>query len=289
MLAIGAMIGSCLAVIRAAAVILLAASTPPSPISPSLSQAALLALDENAFRAIVETDPASLGTLSIGSASSGILLNGVVMPDGPAWEVVLPAEALGTAETIAFIRTAVDKVNEIYPGSPPVSIGDISDAEGGRLNRHVSHQAGRDVDIGFYYRNGQRPLAPAGTSANLDLPRNWALVRALLLCTDVETIFLDSRIQRLLYAHALSLGEDKAWLDRVFRIVKGARDARICHASGHRTHYHVRFYNPLAQELGRRAYPHLRPPGQDQAARIHRPPHRAGRARRWAISRAATA
>ncbi len=257
MLTIGAMIGSCLAVIRAAAVILLAASTPPSPISPSLSQAALLALDENDFRAIVETDPASLGTLSIGSASSGILLNGIVMPDGPDWEVVLPAEALGTAETIAFIRTAIEKVNEIYPGSPPVSIGDISDAEGGRLNRHVSHQAGRDVDIGFYYKNGRGRWHESGTAANLDLPRNWALVRALLLCTDVETIFLDSRIQRLLYAHALSLGEDKAWLDRVFRNIKGARDARICHATGHRTHYHVRFYNPLAQELGRRAYPHL--------------------------------
>ena len=255
MFALGGIAGSCLAVIRAAVILFMAAS--PLPHSGGPSQAALLALDENALRSLVEADPASLGTLSIGAPSGGLLLNGAVMPAGPGWDVVLPAESLGTTETIAFIRTAVDKVNEIYPGSPPVSIGDISDAQGGRLNRHVSHQAGRDVDIGFYYRNGGGRWFAPGTAANLDLPRNWALIRALLVCTDVETIFLDLRIQRLLYAHALSLGEDKAWLDRVFRFVKGAKEARICYAAGHRTHYHVRFFNPIAQELGRRAYPYL--------------------------------
>ena len=223
----------------------------------SLSQAALLALDDDALRSLIETDPGSLGSLSIGTPSGGILLNGTVMPDGPGWEVRLPAEALGTAETISYIRTAIEKVNELFPGSPPLAIGDISDAEGGRLNRHISHQTGRDVDLGFYYRGGSGLWHIAGTAANLDLPRNWALVRALLLCTDVEAILLDSRIQRLLYAHALKAGEDKAWLDRVFRFVKGAKEARIVHAAGHRTHYHVRFYNPVAQELGRRAYPHL--------------------------------
>jgi hypothetical protein len=258
------------AVVRAAAVILAAgtASLPAMGIpqeseqslrdhASPLSQAALLALDDTALRSLIETDPDSLGTLSIGTPSGGILLNGIVMPDGPGWQVRLPAEALGTSETIAFIRTAIDKVHDIFPDSPPVSIGDISDAQGGRLNRHISHQAGRDVDIGFYYKNGSGPWFATGTAANLDLPRNWALIRALLLCTDVETILLDIRIQRLLYAHALSLGEDKAWLDRVFRFVKGAKEAVICHATGHRTHYHVRFFNPVAQELGRRAYPHL--------------------------------
>ncbi len=264
------MAGLCQAVVRVTAIVLMTATTLPHPggtppdtgtapqtLTSPLSQTALLALNDDELRSRIEADPASLGSLSIGSPSGGILLNGTVMPAGPGWEVRLPAESLGTAETIAFIRTAVDKVDEIYPGSPPVSIGDISDSLGGRLNRHVSHQAGRDADIGFYYKNGRGGWYTAGSATNLDLPRNWAFVRTLLLCTDVETIFLDIRIQRLLYAHALSLGEDKAWLDRVFRFVKGAKEARICHASGHRTHYHVRFFNPIAQELGRRAYPHL--------------------------------
>jgi murein endopeptidase len=258
---------SCLAVIRAAVIIFMASSTLPRSggtagkalhaLPPPLSQAALLALDEGELGSRIEADSASLGTLSIGTPWGGILLNGMVMPAGPGWQVVNAAESLGTTETIAFIRAAVDKVDEIYPDSPPIAIGDISNPRGGRLNRHITHQAGRDVDFGFYYKNGRGNWHTAGTAANLDVPRNWALVRALLLCTDVETILLDLRIQRLLYAHALSIGEDKAWLDRVFRFVKGADEARIRHVAGHRTHYHVRFFNPLAQELGRRAYPHL--------------------------------
>jgi penicillin-insensitive murein endopeptidase len=83
------------------------------------------------------------------------------------------------------------------------------------------------------------------------------LVRALLLRTDIETILLDTRVQRLLYAYALKIGEDKDWLDRVFQVGKGSAKALIVHVVGHRTHYHVRFYNRVAQELGRRVYPFL--------------------------------
>ncbi len=256
-----------LAVIRAAAFILPAAAPNFFPEKPGLdggpaaaspaSPSALLTSDDAELKSRIVTDPASLGSLSIGSPSSGILLNGTVMPAGPGWEIVNAEESLGTTETMAYIRTAIDKVREIYPDSPPVYIGDISDAQGGRLNRHISHQAGRDADIGFFYKSGRGWWYAPGTAANLDLPRNWAFVRALLHSTDVETILLDLRIQRLLYKHALSIGEDKAWLDGVFRFVRGARDARICHAAGHRTHYHVRFFNPVAQALGRRAYPLL--------------------------------
>jgi murein endopeptidase len=264
---LGGISGLCLALMRAALLVSMTASalphlggttgTAPRVLPSPISQAALLALDENELRSRIEADPASLGTLSIGTPWGGILLNGVVMPAGRGWEIVNAAESLGTTETVEFIRTAVEKVDTIYPDSPPIAIGDISNPRGGRLNRHITHQAGRDVDIGFYYKNGRGSWHTAGTAANLDVPRNWALIRALLLCTDVETILLDIRIQRLFYTHALSIGEDKAWLDRVFRFVKGANEARIRHVAGHRTHYHIRFYNPLSQELGRRAYPFL--------------------------------
>jgi hypothetical protein len=72
----------------------------------------------------------------------------------------------------------------------------------------------------------------------------------------VETILLDMRIQRLLYKYALSVAEDKDWLDRVFQCGRGLR-AIVQHLPSHRTHYHVRFYNQVAQELGRRAHPML--------------------------------
>jgi penicillin-insensitive murein endopeptidase len=218
---------------------------------------ALLDLSDEELKERVESDLPSLGSLSIGAPGSAILLNAVSLPAGPRWKIAPSAATWGTSETMAGIQTAVDTVHELFPDTVPIFVGDISDADGGRLKRHDTHQAGRDVDVGFYYRGGQAKWYEPGTAANLDLPRNWALVRALVTCTDVETILLDTRIQRLLYKYALSISEDKTWLDRLFQSSRGSRDALIRHVAGHRTHYHVRLYNPLAQELGRRAFPYL--------------------------------
>jgi len=229
---------------------------PAAPESDSVPPS-LLDLDDSEIARRVELDPASLGSLSIGTPSGGILFNPVAMPEGPDWEVVYPDASFGTAETIDFVRTAIVKVRVLFPDAAPLYIGDISLAGGGRLKRHQTHHVGRDVDFGFYYRGGKGTWFTGGTAANLDLPKNWALVRALLLWTDVETILLDNRIQRLLYDHALKLGEDKDWLDRLFEFRGRTRNPLIRYYPGHRTHYHVRFYNLQAQELGRRAYPYL--------------------------------
>jgi len=219
--------------------------------------ASLLALSDEELARRVEADAASLGSLSIGAPGSAILLNPVALLPGPHWEIAASADVWGTSETMASIETALDKVYELFPEAPPIVIGDISGADGGRLKRHESHQGGRDVDLGFYYKGGQEMRFTPGTAANLDLQRNWALVRALVTCTDVDTILLDTRVQRVLYKYALSISEDKDWLDRVFQYSRGPGSAVIKHVPGHRNHYHVRFYNPVAQELGRRAFPFL--------------------------------
>lgn len=220
--------------------------------SHASTPADLLALPDEELARRVEADFASLGSLSIGTVGGGILVNPVPVPPDPGWTLIDPNGAFATAETVAFIRTAVGTVREIFPDTPAIGIGDISFREGGRMKRHETHQSGRDVDFGFYYKTGPRDVLAVGTEATLDLPRNWALVRALLVRTDIETILLDTRIQRLLYAYALKIGEDKDWLGRIFQFVKGDPKAYIVHVAGHRTHYHVRFYNRMAQELGRR-------------------------------------
>lgn len=217
----------------------------------------LLSLDDEELLEVIETDPSLLGPLSIGGPGNGRLLNAVAMPEGPRWQIAPNAATWGTSETIDAIRTAIDTVHDLFPDSPPLYIGDISDHDGGRLKRHESHQAGRDADLGFFYANGRGSWFAPGTAANLDLPRNWALVRALVLRADIQTIFLDTRIQKLLYRYAVSLAEDGDWLARIFQCAKGSRDAIVKHIPGHRTHYHVRFYSPVAQELGRRAFPLL--------------------------------
>jgi len=226
-------------------------------------------MSDGELERLAEIDPAGLGSLSVGSVSNGVLINAVPMPLDPRWEIIDPAESWATGETVEFIIAAVSQVHVVHPGSPPLHIGDISRREGGRLNRHATHQAGRDADLGFYYKPGRGWWHARGTSRNLDIPRNWTLVRALLTRTDLECILLDIRIQRLLVKYALSIGEDEAWLKSVFQHPTGRRRALIRHVSGHRTHYHVRFYNRRAQALARRAYPILLRQEQIKPARYY--------------------
>jgi LysM repeat protein len=235
----------------------LAAAPAPSERPSRDTPASLLSLSDEELARRVELDLATVGSLSIGAPGSALLLNPVTLPPGPYWEIADRAEVFGTSETIEAIESAVAKVHELFLDAPPIVIGDISDEDGGRLKRHQSHQGGRDVDLGFFLRGGPAQHLVNGTAANLDLPKNWALVRSLVTCTDVETILLDIRIQRLLYKHALAIGEDRAWLDRVFHFPKGSKSAIVKHVRNHRNHYHVRFFNPVAQELGRRVHPIL--------------------------------
>jgi hypothetical protein len=255
-------IGLCLAAWPSLA----AAAAPVSPVPdgarpvvsrPAETPAALLELTDDQLLEHLQLDPGLLGSLSIGIPRRSLLFNGIALAENPHWEIARNADTWGTAETIAFIQTAIDTVFELFPESPPITIGDISARNGGRLKRHVTHQGGRDVDFGFYYKDGQTSWFTPGNARNLDPARNWAFVRALITRTDVETILLDTRVQRVLYQYALGIGEDKGWLDHVFGFAKGARDAMIVHVAGHQTHYHVRFFNAVAQELGRRAQPLL--------------------------------
>ena len=240
------------------------ATLPPGPEpaaihapAPSGGPAAFLDMSDAELLARIESDPRQLGPLSLGEVGAGRLFNAVELPPDPRMDIGGNAQVWTTDETIASLRAGLDTVHELFPDTHPLQIGDFSDEDGGRLKRHKSHQSGRDVDVGFFFKSGAQGRFVVGNEKNLDLPRNWALVRAWLTRTDVDTILLDTRIQRMLYKYALSIGEDKDWLDRVFRFVRGYKDAPIQHVAGHRNHYHVRFYNPVAQQLGRRAYPLL--------------------------------
>jgi hypothetical protein len=233
------------------------AATVAGPAPGAPAPATFLALDDAELRRQVESDPAALGSLSVGSPGSGVLINGVPVPEDPLWTLAVSDGNYATSETIQALRTALGNVRALFPDTPPIAVGDASNPKGGQLRRHAAHQVGRDVDVGFFYKPGKGVYYTPGNASNLDLPRNWALVRSLLLLTDVDTILLDNRIQKVLYDYALSIGEDKNWLNHIFQFVLGWKDAPVVHVPLHRTHYHVRFFNRVAQELGRRAYPFL--------------------------------
>jgi murein endopeptidase len=206
---------------------------------------------------VLKSEPASLGPLSIGSPDGGLLFNPLPMPEGALWSIRDPRETFATAETIDFLIYALEEVEARHPGSPRLLIGDMSRPDGGRLNRHRSHQVGRDADLGFYYLTGEAPAFRKPGRNELDLVRTWTLVRTLVTGSDVQRIFLDRAHQRPLYAYALAQGEDPEWLDDIFGRKTAGKDAIIQHERRHHDHMHVRFFNAGAQEKGRVAYPLL--------------------------------
>ena len=221
---------------------------------------------EERIERAVTTDLASLGAMSVGTPNAGGLVNGVQAIASPLYSLVSPGSAWGTQETIDYLNTAVQAVHDQFPDTLPLALGDIGARHGGPLRPHISHQAGRDLDISFFYRDGTRWYA-RGTHDNLDFPRLWAFVRALIEKTDIDLILLDHGLQEPLKEYALTLGEDPTWVSQIFQ-GKGAQRAIIRHAPGHATHLHLRFWNPLAQETARRCYAALarhqlvRPPVQ---------------------------
>jgi penicillin-insensitive murein endopeptidase len=183
-------------------------------------------------------------------------MNGSKLATDEYYEPVDPDHAWGTAETLGYLHAAITDVHDLFPGTPPLPVGHLSARGGGRLSPHLSHQSGRDVDIGFFYLDQARWYRRADAT-NLDLPRTWAFVRALVTESDVEMILIDRSIQALLRRHAVSIGEDEAWLASLFDGKLGSMPPIFRHARGHRTHLHVRFHNPIAQESARRLYPLL--------------------------------
>jgi len=225
----------------------------PGPSAPGEAEG--LPLETEALLVAAQRDPAVLGPLSIGTPDAGLLLNPMPFPEGPFWSVRDAREAWGTDETIGYVVTAIEAVEARYPGSPRLVIGDLSNPKGGRLNRHRSHQTGRDADVGFYYRRGEVDTFRTARKKDLDLPRTWALVRALVTETDVDRIFVDRSLIAVLYAHAVAEGEDDGWLNDVFG--RSGGKGIVQHERRHKDHLHIRFYNPRAQEHGRIVYPVL--------------------------------
>jgi len=221
-----------------------AGSLPPSrPEGPRLTDAEV----DHRFH----HDLPSLGPASIGPASAGALVNGVPMPPGEHWRLLDPGRAWGTQETVDYLVHAIERVNERFPGAPPLAIGHLSAKNGGHLSPHRSHQSGRDADIGYYYKAGPRLFVRASED-NLDLPRTWALIRTALKESTIDMIFIDRAVQRVLADYAVRSGEDVAFVDQVFQVRGKNAAAPIRHVKGHDNHIHFRFHNPLAEEMGRR-------------------------------------
>jgi len=226
-----------------------AESGTAQPVGPALLYTR--ELTDQVLARMFRTDLASLGTVSVGFADRGRVINAMQMPRDPAWIVERPTFSYATRETIEGLMQAFRSVHRQFPDSAPARLSHLGAKDGGPLRPHRSHQSGRDADVGFFYKGDRFPPRGVRRELFMDPARNWALIRALVTETDVEMILIDHTVQSWIRRYALEQGEDAGWVDGLFQ-GKGALRPIVRHAPGHATHIHVRFFNPVAQETARR-------------------------------------
>jgi murein endopeptidase len=109
---------------------------------------------------------------SIGLQYAGRLVNATQLPvEGPGWVTWnpvtdsspnVPGRLYGHERTIRSILSVVAGYREAHPHAQRVVVGDISFHDGGRMDQHVSHQNGLDVDV-YYPRLDRHTSAPIRT------------------------------------------------------------------------------------------------------------------------------
>lgn len=181
--------------------------------------------------------------ISIGSPQNGALMHPKKLKDS-RYLNVRRGRNYGTQTLVDVVESAIEHVHRHHPETPKLYVGDVSDADGGHLGRHMSHQSGRDADIG-YFRDGplhEEHRLIATKPKQLDLYRNWTFIAFLLDHPKVQAIYSDKSLIQALHMHAQSLGHSQDDLRRWFGNKVGAKysGSKLRHWDGHTTHIHLR-------------------------------------------------
>ena len=225
--------------------------------------------------------------LSLGAPNDGRLLAGSHLEPSSVIRVI-PAFAnadfrWGLPALVRLLERVALRVSQKHPGSI-MSVGDISRRAGGGIREHLSHQSGRDADIGFYVSDpaGAQLLQPRfidfdanGTSrevpaARFDDARNWALVEALVTDREakVEFIFVSVPLRSRLIREALRQHAPASVRMRAAGVMRDPAPS-----TSHTDHFHVRITCPRDQQRACEPHPRKRSgslPSQRQApARRH--------------------
>jgi murein endopeptidase len=184
---------------------------------------------------------------SIGAPTDGQLQGAVPMLEGTGRHIHAQRyKAWATAATVAQLDRALAQWPEREPEAHHIIVGNMSAREGGVLNPHASHRSGRDVDLSFIqFWDGESEITwQRMTGENLDSAKNWSLMELLVEQGDVEHIFVDYGIQKLLYEHAVAhrTHDPKQlahWIE--YPLPPGSSNAIIKHVPGHVDHLHVRY------------------------------------------------
>jgi penicillin-insensitive murein DD-endopeptidase len=195
---------------------------------------------------------------SIGAPNDGRLDHGVKLPDRPYLRVI-PYYAgsdarWGVPELVSAIDRTAKKVASQFPGAV-LGVGDLSLSRGGEIDRHHSHESGRDADIGYYLRDTKKKafspdrfivIKPDGAARDrpgvfFDDERNWALVSSLVSdrAAHVTQIFVAPHVRARLLRYA-----EQMHVALEIRQRASERMLQPRHVPLHDDHFHVRVACP---------------------------------------------
>ena len=190
-----------------------------------------------------DDDPTKVrpGAVGIGPPQSGLLVNGVQLPKNDYYRLRLPPSSYGTTYAVEAVLRGIVLFEARADYDRPLTFGSMSWRHGGPLTGHVSHQSGRDLDIGLplklKYQQGV-----AVKPDRVDWEVTWKLVTAMFDTKDVVVVFLDYDLQEPLYKAAARLGASADERKRYLQYPRGAQaPGLIRHSPGHDKHVHIRF------------------------------------------------
>jgi penicillin-insensitive murein endopeptidase len=228
--------------------------------------------------------PGAKGARSIGPPNHGKLVGAARLRQDKRLRQREGAHSWALPQMVQLLHHAANAVAHKHAGSV-MFVGDLSGKTGGHLDRHGSHQSGRDADVAFYVANSKNKPIPikrfiafddAGNArdvpgAHFDEARNWAMVEAFLKDqgASVRYLFVTNGLRARLLAYAAKKHVARDLIERAAATMMSPPDADL-----HDDHFHVRISCPesmrdvCVEESTGRAEPTSpsAPPGADKPA-----------------------
>ncbi len=238
--------------------------TTPPPVQPGQFRLPPVGPATPVFPYLPDDDPHR--TYSVGSVTDGYLINGRRLPMPHPHLGFMPPHAqrdfhYGTDELIHLLLDAADHIADTHPHRT-IHVGNLSHRRGGNIPHSVSHNSGRDADIGFFVRDQRGDIISlptliafdeSGKVANqdaldddhphrgltFDTTANWHLVEGLLRseAAPVQFIFVSSPLRRKLLDEARRLDADPDIIDRAATVL-----GQPVGAAPHDNHFHIRIH-----------------------------------------------
>ena len=194
------------------------------------------------------------GPQSAGAPNNGHLVGAARLRGGKALRQREGGHSWGLPQLVHMLQHTATEVARKHRGSQ-MFVGDLSGRTGGHLDRHSSHQSGRDADVGFYVMNSRgKPMAvkrfipfdDAGNARDapgvrFDEARNWTMVEAMLKDdrASVRYMFITNALRGKLLAYAAKKHVARELIDRAATAMMSPHDADL-----HDDHVHVRIACP---------------------------------------------